>query len=143
MFLLVCLFFLVALYKLFLPSFGLRVCGLVPLDPKTFGTFTCMSNNDSNRLLLTLRGFFGFVSLSGTFFSIILLPLADATILSLTSTAFTAMWAFALLREKCKYLCSSINLHRIGWPEIISIFFSIGGVVLIVRPPGIFGDDSG
>lgn len=80
-----------------------------------------------HRLLLTLRGVFGFAALSCFFYSVTQLPLAEATVIQFTNPVFTALFAAFFLGEKTS---------RKLW---LSILLSLGGVLAITRPAFLFG----
>lgn len=76
---------------------------------------------------LILRGILGFAALSCFYYSVIHLPLADATLIQYTNPVWTALLAAWLLGEK------------MGRSEVALVFASLGGVVLIARPSFLFG----
>lgn len=77
--------------------------------------------------LVLLRALFGFVALSCYFYSIIHLPLADATVIYFTNPVLTALAAAAVLRE------------HMGWKEIALVLLSLVGVLAVARPGFLFG----
>jgi drug/metabolite transporter (DMT)-like permease len=77
--------------------------------------------------LVLLRALFGFIALSCYFYSIIHLPLADATAIYFTNPVLTALVAAAVLRE------------HMGWREIALVLLSLLGVVAVARPGFLFG----
>lgn len=77
--------------------------------------------------LVLLRAALGFVALSCYFYSIIHLPLADATVLYFTNPVLTALAAAVLLGE------------HMGWREVGLVLLSLGGVVVVARPGFLFG----
>ncbi len=79
-----------------------------------------------NRRLLVFRGVTGFAALSCFFFSIVHLPLAEATVFQFTYPVFTALLATIFLGE---------SLDR---RVIIGIGGSLVGVALISRPAFLF-----
>jgi len=81
----------------------------------------------SRRPLLWLRGLFGFCGLSCSFYAVIHLPLAEATLLQFTHPLFTLALAALLLGE------------RIERGVIIGIPLSVLGVVTVARPAALFG----
>jgi drug/metabolite transporter (DMT)-like permease len=81
----------------------------------------------SRRPLLWLRGLFGFLSLSCTYYSVTHLPLAEATVIQYMNPLLVSVLAAALLRER----------PRLG--EWVAIAVSLVGVLLIARPAFIFG----
>lgn len=78
-------------------------------------------------LLLVLRGLLGFVALTAFYFSVVHLPLAEATVIQYTNPVFAAIFAAWLLRE------------RIGAREIACIAFGLVGVALVAQPGLLFG----
>lgn len=83
-----------------------------------------------NKRLLVLRGLLGFTALSFFYYSLVHLPLAEASIIQYTNPIFTAILAALLLRE-----------HMGRW-EVGSVVISLFGVVLIARPGFLFGSTS-
>ena len=79
------------------------------------------------RALLSFRGLLGFGALLCFFYSVIHLPLADATVIQYTNPAFAAIIAAMLLGE------------RIGVREGAAIAGSLAGVLLVARPSFLFG----
>ena len=77
--------------------------------------------------LLLLRGLLGFAALSCFYFALTVLPLADATVIQYTNPVWTALIAAVALDER---------LRRI---EVAGTVASLVGVVLLVRPPILFG----
>lgn len=80
-----------------------------------------------NHSLLVLRGLLGFGALSAFYFSLVHLPLAEATVIQYTNPVFTAILAALLLGE------------RVGRGEAACIAASMAGVLLIARPGFLFG----
>jgi len=83
-----------------------------------------------NRRLLLLRGGFGFVALSLFYFSLVRLPLADASVIQYTNPVITAVLAAIVLRE------------RTGALEALVLAGCLAGVILITRPSFIFGGEA-
>ena len=81
-----------------------------------------------DRRLLLVRGTLGFVGLSFLYYSLVHLPLAEATIIQYTNPIFTAVLAALLLRE-----------HMGVW-EAGCVLASLFGVVLVARPAFLFGE---
>src|SRR3954451_12860599 len=77
--------------------------------------------------LLVVRGLMGFAALSCFFYALIHLPLADATVIQYTNPVWTAWLGWWLLDE---------GLSRGEAPLSAS---GLVGVVLIARPPVLFG----
>lgn len=80
--------------------------------------------------LLLLRGVLGSVALSCFYWSLVHLPLAEATVIQYTNPVFAALLAAWLLGE------------RLGWREAACIAGGLVGVVLIARPAFLFGGAS-
>ena len=83
-----------------------------------------------DKRMLVLRGILGFVALSFFYYSLVHLPLAEASIIQYTNPVFTAILAALLLRE-----------HMGRW-EVGSVLVSLFGVVLVARPGFLFGNAS-
>ncbi len=81
--------------------------------------------------LLLLRGLVGFFSLSGLYFALTRLPLADTLVLQQTSPAFTVLLAALWLGEP------------VGRYELLGIACSLIGVVFIARPAFLFREQTG
>jgi drug/metabolite transporter (DMT)-like permease len=79
---------------------------------------------------LAQRAAFGFATLSCYFYSIIHLPLADATVIYFTAPVLTALGAALTLGE------------HMGWREVVLVGVSLLGVVLVARPEFLFGGGS-
>jgi drug/metabolite transporter (DMT)-like permease len=77
--------------------------------------------------LVLLRALLGFVALSCYFYSIIHLPLADATVIYFTNPVVTALVAAVVLRE------------HMGWKPIALVLLSLLGVLAVARPSMLFG----
>jgi drug/metabolite transporter (DMT)-like permease len=84
----------------------------------------------NHRPLLVLRGLFGFGALVCSYWSLVHMPLADATVLQYTNPVFTALLAALLLREPFR------------GADLASVFISLVGVVLVARPRALFGGDA-
>ena len=80
--------------------------------------------------LLLLRGLFGFAGAICIFYAVVLLPLAEATIIQFTYPVFTLLLAFLFLKEPVKLLtlfASLISLTGIVimlYPELIHLDFA-------------------
>lgn len=75
-----------------------------------------------NRRLLVLRGTFGFLALNAFFYSVVHLPLAEATVLHFMSPVFTAVVATRWLGEK------------LGIREVVGGAISFAGVLVFASP---------
>jgi drug/metabolite transporter (DMT)-like permease len=84
-----------------------------------------MTHKGGKPFLLFFRGFMGFSALLAYFYNIANIPLGDAVTFSKTAPIFTAIFAWAFLKEK---LCAS------AW---FAIFVGFGGIVLITQPSSI------
>jgi len=77
--------------------------------------------------LLLLRGVLGFVALTCFYFAVVMLPLADATVIQYTNPVFTAILAALFLGEVLR------------GREVAVAVACLGGVVLVARPTALFG----
>lgn len=80
------------------------------------------------RIMLLLRSFTGTVSLMLSFYAFRHMPLADASVIVFSVPVFTGIFAKLFLKEPC------------GLFNVFSIILTLIGVVLITRPPVVFGD---
>ncbi|KAE8590745.1 hypothetical protein XENTR_v10018184 [Xenopus tropicalis] len=83
------------------------------------------------RIFLFLRGFLGSSAMILLYYAVQSMPLADATVITFSSPAFTCIFACIFLKERCTI-----------W-DIVFMLFTITGVVLIARPPFLFGSLDG
>jgi drug/metabolite transporter (DMT)-like permease len=81
----------------------------------------------SERRLLVARGMVGFVGLSGFYYAVVKLPLADATVIQYTNPIFAALIAVPVLGE------------RLRLREAASVLVCLVGVVLVMRPGFLLG----
>jgi len=81
----------------------------------------------SNRKLLLARGIFGFIALNLFYYSIVHLPLSDATTIMFTNPVFTTILAVIFLSE------------RLRLRQGVLIGVSLMGVVLVAQPTALFG----
>nr|XP_033796189.1 solute carrier family 35 member G1 [Geotrypetes seraphini] len=79
------------------------------------------------RIFLLLRGFLGSSAMILLYYAVQVMPLADATVISFSSPVFTTIFACIFLKE----ICST-------W-DLVFMACTITGVVLIARPPFLFG----
>lgn len=79
---------------------------------------------------LALRGVLGFCGLTCFYYSVVHLPLADATVIQYTNPVFTALLAGWLLRE------------RVTIAEFGAALVCLTGVALVARPSFLFGGAS-
>ncbi|TDG98021.1 hypothetical protein EPR50_G00213930 [Perca flavescens] len=80
------------------------------------------------RIYLVLRGFIGSNAMILLFYAVQQMPLADATVIMFSNPVFTSLLAWIFLKERCTI-----------WDCIFTVF-TITGVLLIARPPFLFGD---
>ncbi len=80
---------------------------------------------------LTLRGLVGFVALTCFYWSVVRLPLAEATVIHFTNPVFTALIAAAFLGE------------RLRRRELLLAVAGLLGVVVMVRPASLLGGAAG
>nr|XP_013806580.1 PREDICTED: solute carrier family 35 member G1 [Apteryx mantelli mantelli] len=81
------------------------------------------------RIYLFFRGFFGSSAMVLLYYAFQVMPLADATVLTFSSPVFTSLLAWIFLKEKYSI-----------W-DLLFTLFAITGVVLIARPPFLFGSN--
>ena len=79
---------------------------------------------------LMLRSVIGAVNNSAGYFAVKHMPIGDMTMISASSTFFTCIFARIFLKEPIKKL------------NLINIVFVLGGIMLIARPPFIFGGEN-
>lgn len=77
--------------------------------------------------MLILRGIIGSVSLMLQFYAFRHMPLADASVIVFSVPVFVAVFARVFLGEPC------------GFFHAVVVVFTVAGVVLIARPPFLFG----
>lgn len=80
--------------------------------------------------MLVLRGVLGAVALMCFYFSLVHLPLAEATLIQYMNPIFTAVLAGLFLGE------------RLGWKHAACVAASLAGVLLIARPAALLGGDA-
>lgn len=81
----------------------------------------------SIRKWLILRGFMGFFSVFGTYFSLMYISISDSVLITFLEPSLIIILAWLILREKVQRM------------EFVGCFVSLVGVVVIVRPPFLFG----
>jgi drug/metabolite transporter (DMT)-like permease len=79
------------------------------------------------RGLLVVRGVLGFTALSAFYYSVVNLPLADATVIQYTNPVYAALFAVPFLGE------------RLRKREVLSVLASLAGVLMVMRPTFLFG----
>lgn len=82
-----------------------------------------------NRHLLIMRGVFGFIALSCFFYTVTVLPLADATVIQYTNPVFVTLFAAIFLKE------------RISPFQILGLLGCLAGVACIAQPSFLFGGE--
>ena len=84
----------------------------------------------TRRDLLLLRGVLGCLGLTCFYFSIVHIPLGEATLIQYTNPVFATVLAALFLGE------------RIGRREVACLVASLVGVVLVTRPAALFGGET-
>ncbi|KAJ7987722.1 hypothetical protein DPEC_G00329440 [Dallia pectoralis] len=79
------------------------------------------------RIYLVTRGFVGSNAMILLYYAVQQMPLADATVIMFSNPVFTSLLAWIFLKEKCTI-----------WDCVFTVF-TLAGVVMIARPPFIFG----
>ncbi|XP_048844013.1 solute carrier family 35 member G1 [Brienomyrus brachyistius] len=82
------------------------------------------------RIFLFLRGILGSNAMILLYYAVQQMPLADATVIVFSNPVFTTVLAWIFLKEKCTI-----------WDFVFTIF-TLTGVILIARPPFLFGSDA-
>lgn len=77
-------------------------------------------------LWLIARGLIGFVGLSGFYYAVIKLPLADATVIQYTNPVFAGLMAVPILKE------------RLRLSDAIALIGSLSGVIIMMQPSFLF-----
>ncbi|XP_007571199.1 solute carrier family 35 member G1 [Poecilia latipinna] len=80
------------------------------------------------RIYLVLRGFFGSNAMILLYYAVQQMPLADATVIMFSNPVFTSILAWVFLKERCTI-----------WDCVFTVF-TLTGVILIARPPFLFGE---
>lgn len=83
------------------------------------------------RIYLVLRGFVGSNAMIMLFYAVQQMPLADATVIMFSNPVFTSLLAWIFLKERCTI-----------WDCVFTVF-TLTGVILIARPPFLFGKHLG
>jgi len=84
-----------------------------------------MTHSGGKPFLLLFRGTMGFTALLAYFYNIQNIPLGDAVTFSKTAPIFTAIFAWAFLKEKLSFS---------AW---LAVFVGFGGILLITQPTGL------
>nr|XP_026253175.1 solute carrier family 35 member G1 isoform X1 [Urocitellus parryii] len=82
------------------------------------------------RIFLILRGVLGSTAMILIYYAFQTTSLADATVITFSCPVFTSLFAWIFLKEKYSL-----------WDAFFTLF-TITGVILIVRPPFLFGSDT-
>ena len=106
-----------AVVTLALSWWGVRAAGVHPWG------------NDRARLVV--RGVVGFLALSGFYYAVVHLPLADATVVQYTNPVFASLLAVPVLGE------------RLRGREVATVLVCMLGVVIATRPTFLFGHGAG
>ncbi|XP_058451308.1 solute carrier family 35 member G1 [Malaya genurostris] len=134
---------LATISSLFFSLCSVIVKGLVDINPIELATFRFIGvllpsipiaiyKEESffpkgKRIILVLRCFVGTTGLMLSFYAFRHMPLADASVIIFSTPVFVAIFARLFLRESC------------GMFNVLTIFLTLIGVVLITRPPFLFG----
>ncbi|KAH8278629.1 hypothetical protein KR018_006313 [Drosophila ironensis] len=84
---------------------------------------------EGQRVILLLRCFMGTSGLMLSFYAFRHMPLADASVIIFSTPVFVAIFARAFLKEPCTLF------------NVLTINMTLVGVVLITRPPFVFGGE--
>lgn len=79
------------------------------------------------RIYLFLRGFLGSNAMILLYYAVLQMPLADATVIMFSNPVFTSLLAWIFLKERCTIM------------DVVFTVFTLTGVILIARPPFLFG----
>ncbi len=79
------------------------------------------------RVYLFFRGFLGSNAMILLYYAVQQMPLADATVIMFSNPVFTSLLAWIFLKERCTIL------------DVVFTMFTFTGVILIARPPFLFG----
>lgn len=79
------------------------------------------------RKWLLLRGCMGFFSVFGTYFSLMYISISDSVLITFLEPSLIILLAWLILREHVQKM------------EFVGCFVSLMGVILIIRPPFLFG----
>lgn len=90
-------------------------------QPRLFG------NTNYVRFMLFMRSFVGFGGIAFSFLAVELIPMGDATVLIMLSPLITSILSYFMLGEPWRL------------PELMATIVSLVGVVLVAKPPSIFG----
>ena len=82
------------------------------------------------KLLLIVHGIIGGLHSMAHYYAVTVLPLGDVMMVSAVKPIFITFFSLLFLKESC------------GLFEILNIFLVMGGIVLVVQPPVLFGDSN-
>lgn len=99
------------------------------LNRSTNAETPLFGSTNSIKLLLFLRSLFGYGGIAFAFLSVEKMPIGDSTVLIMLSTIFASIASYFVLGEP----------WRLG--ELIATVVSLMGVILVSRPPALFGED--
>ncbi|XP_065354653.1 solute carrier family 35 member G1 [Calliphora vicina] len=135
---------LATLSSLFFSLCSVIVKGLVDINPMELASFRFIGVllpaipivvytkqpvfPEGKRVILLLRCFMGTTGLMLSFYAFRHMPLADASVIIFSTPVFVAIFARVFLKEHCSLF------------NVVTIVLTLVGVVLITRPPFIFGD---
>ncbi|XP_022236639.1 solute carrier family 35 member G1-like [Limulus polyphemus] len=100
-------------------------CPLVIYNGQSF-----FSDSLNDFLVLVFRGIVSTGAAVLMYNSLNFLPLGDATCLFMTETILTTILAFIILREKVNFM------------DLLAIMLAMTGIILVGRPPFIFGSEN-
>ncbi|XP_061399578.1 solute carrier family 35 member G1 [Musca vetustissima] len=137
---------LATLSSLFFSLCSVIVKGLVDINPMELASFRFIGVllpavpilvytkqpvfPEGKRVILLLRCFMGTTGLMLSFYAFRHMPLADASVIIFSTPVFVAIFARVFLKEQCSLF------------NIVTIVLTLVGVVLITRPPFVFGDSA-
>ncbi|XP_037929826.1 solute carrier family 35 member G1-like [Teleopsis dalmanni] len=137
---------LATLSSLFFSLCSVIVKGLVDINPMELASFRFVGVllpaipiviytkqpvfPEGKRVILLLRCFMGTTGLMLSFYAFRHMPLADASVIIFSTPVFVAIFARVFLKEHCSLF------------NILTIILTLVGVVLITRPPFVFGQQA-
>ncbi|XP_073816767.1 solute carrier family 35 member G1 [Musca autumnalis] len=137
---------LATLSSLFFSLCSVIVKGLVDINPMELASFRFIGVllpaipilvyskqpvfPEGKRVILLLRCFMGTTGLMLSFYAFRHMPLADASVIIFSTPVFVAIFARVFLKEQCSLF------------NIVTIVLTLVGVVLITRPPFVFGEST-
>ena len=82
------------------------------------------------KMLLIFQGVIGGLNSMAHYYAVTVLPLGDVMMISAVKLVFITFFSCIFLKEAC------------GMFEILNISLTVGGILLVVKPPFIFGDSN-